>query len=108
MLGIFAKEKEKKQHHLEKAFQSLKINHVVTMKEAETDTEMMNELWKTFVIQSHGLKGEAWGIGARTLGDFFYQLECAGKEKNIEKIEHFYPKAMEEWQQVVDAVQRVL
>ena len=73
-----------------------------------TDTEMMNELWKTFVTQSHGLKGEAWGIGARTLGDFFYQLECAGKEKNIEKIEHFYPKAMEEWQQVVDAIQRVL
>ena len=108
LLGIFAKEKEKKQHQLEKAFQSLKVNHVVTMKEAETDTEMMNELWKTFVIQSHGLKGEAWGIGARTLGDFFYQLECAGKEKNIEKIEHFYPEAMEEWQQVVDAVQRVL
>ena len=117
LLGIFAKEKEKKQHHLEKAFQTLKINHVVTMKEtaetiidseAATDTENMNELWKTFVTQSHGLKGEAWGIGARTLGDFFYQLECAGKEKNIEKIEHFYPKAMEEWQQVVDAIQRVL
>lgn len=110
------KKKEKKQHHLEKAFQTLKINHVVAMKEAitiidsdaATDTEMMNELWKTFVTQSHGLKGEAWGIGARTLGDFFYQLECAGKEKNIEKIEHFYPKAMEEWQQVVDAIQRVL
>ena len=116
LLGIFAKEKEKKQHHLEKAFQSLKVNHVVTMKEAATiidseaatDIEMMNKLWKTFVTQSHGLKGEAWGIGARTLGDFFYQLECAGKEKNIEKIEHFYPKAMEEWQQVVDAIQRVL
>lgn len=117
MLGIFSKEKEKKQHHLEKAFQTLKIKHVVTMKEtaetiidseAATDTENMNELWKTFVTQSHGLKGEAWGIGARTLGDFFYQLECAGKEKNIEKIEHFYPKAMEEWQQVVDAIQRVL
>lgn len=108
LLGIFVKEKEKKQHHLEKAFQSLKINHVVTMKETETDTEMMNELWKTFVIQSHGLKGEAWGIGARTLGDFFYQLECAGKERSLKKIEHFYPEAMEEWQQVVDAVQRVL
>lgn len=117
LLGIFAKEKEKKQHHLEKAFQTLKIKHVVTMKETAetiidsetaTDTENMNELWKTFVTQSHGLKGEAWGIGARTLGDFFYQLECAGKEKNLEKIEHFYPKAMEEWQQVVDAIQRVL
>ncbi len=88
------KEKEKKQHHLEKAFQSLKINHVVTMKEtaetiidseAATDTENMNELWKTFVTQSHGLKGEAWGIGARTLGDFFYQLECAGKEKTSKR-----------------------
>lgn len=117
LLGIFAKEKEKKHHNLEKAFQSLKVNHVVTMKEAAetvidteaaTNAENMNDLWKTFVNQSHGLKGEAWGIGARTLGDFFYQLECAGKEKSIEKIEHFYPKAMEEWQQVVDAIQRVL
>ena len=94
LLGIFAKEKEKKQHHLEKAFQSLKVNHVVTMKEAATiidsetatDTEMMNELWKTFDNPSpHGLKGEAWGIGARTLGDFFYQLECAGKQKTSKR-----------------------
>ena len=108
LLGIFAKEKEKKHHNLEKAFQSLKVNYVVTMKEAATDTEMMNELWKTFITQSHGLKGEAWGIGARKLGDFFYQLECAGKERDMEKAEHFYPKAMEEWQQVVDAIQRVL
>lgn len=75
--------------------------------ETATDTEMMNELWKTFVTQSHGLKGETWGIGARTLGDFFYQLECAGKEKTS-KDRAFYPKAMEEWQQVVDAIQRVL
>ena len=88
LLGIFAKEKEKKHHHLEKAFQSLKVNYVVTMKEAAetvidteaaTNAENMNDLWKTFVTQSHGLKGEAWGIGARKLGDFFYQLECAGK-----------------------------
>ncbi|MFR6393061.1 MAG: response regulator [Roseburia sp.] len=94
LLGIFAKEKEKKQHHLEKAFQTLKINHVVTMKEtaetiidseAATDTEMMNELWKTFVTQSHGLKGEAWGIGAENAWRFLLPAGVCRKRKKHRK-----------------------
>lgn len=91
LLTIFAQEKEEKEEKLNKALQEL----------TDHDKE---ENWNAFVIQVHGLKGEARGIGAVELGELFYQLEMAGKEKNGTVIEDIYPAAMEEWQRIEQVI----
>ena len=103
LLGIFADEKEKKLQLLNETAESLQKTETASDPGTEDTTETA-ELWKSFVTISHGLKGEAWGIGAKQLGDYFYQLECAGKERDMQKIEVFYSKTMEEWQKVVQAI----
>lgn len=103
LLGIFADEKEKKLQLLNETAESLQKTETASDPGTEDITETA-ELWKSFVTISHGLKGEAWGIGAKQLGDYFYQLECAGKERDMQKIEVFYSKTMEEWQKVVQAI----
>lgn len=103
LLGIFADEKEKKLQLLNETAESLQKTETASDPGTEDTTETV-ELWKSFVTISHGLKGEAWGIGAKQLGDYFYQLECAGKERDMQKIEVFYSKTMEEWQKVVQAI----
>lgn len=94
LLTIFAKEKEEKEKDLNKALQEL------------TD-DNREENWNAFVIKAHGLKGEARGIGAVELGELFYQLEIAGKEKDSKVIEDIYPAAMEEWQRIVNVIKEV-
>lgn len=91
LLTIFDQEKEEKEEKLNKALQEL------------TDYDKA-ENWNTFVIQAHGLKGEARGIGAVELGELFYQLEIAGKEKDRTVIEDIYPKAMEEWEKIRNVI----
>ena len=56
--------------------------------------------WNAWVSSCHGLKGEARGLGASVLGEYFYQLELAGKTKDKEKIEELYPHACKEWKKI--------
>lgn len=91
LLTMFAGEKESKAQKLDKALPNL-LDHA-------------NEtLWNTFVSQVHGLKGEARGIGAAYLGELFYQLEIAGKQRDKKKIKEIYSVAMEEWQRIAEII----
>lgn len=64
--------------------------------------------WRAWVAACHGLKGEARGLGATALGEYFYQLELAGKFRDREKIQEIYPLAMEEWERVVDGIRTAM
>lgn len=62
-------------------------------------------LWKMWVASCHGLKGEAKGLGAENLSEYFYQLEYAGRAEDREKIEEILPVAEEEWEKVINGIQ---
>ena len=70
----------------------------------EYGTPQDTAAWNAWVSSCHGLKGEARGLGASTLGTYFYQLELAGKTRDIEKIEEIYPQTQKEWDRVVDGI----
>lgn len=42
--------------------------------------------WKNYTVYVHGLKSASRSVGAMILGDIAYELEMAGKEDNIVKI----------------------
>ena len=65
-----------------------------------------NGEWELFISRSHGLKGEAKGIGAIELGQLFYQLELAGKERDRERIEELYPIVINEWNKITEVIKK--
>lgn len=60
--------------------------------------------WEQWVVSCHALKGEARGLGASKLGEEFYRLELAGKEKKALTIQNYYPITVKEWEKVVDGI----
>lgn len=92
LLGLFAVNQEKQQQKLEQIRQDLSAG--------ENDA-----LWDEWVASCHGLKGEARGLGAMTLGQYFYQMELAGRGRDRQKIEEIFPPALEEWKKAVNGIQ---
>lgn len=91
LLSLFAGNQEKQQQKLEHIRQD--------MLKQEND-----ELWNAWVALCHGLKGEARGLGAMTLGRYFYQMELAGRGRDREKIEEIFLPAVEEWKKTVNGI----
>lgn len=67
-------------------------------------TQESDEVWNAWVASCHGLKGEARGLGALTLGRYFYQMELAGRGRDREKIAEILPLAEEEWEKAVNGI----
>ncbi|MGI6736321.1 MAG: ATP-binding protein [Anaerovoracaceae bacterium] len=63
-----------------------------------------DDLWHTFVVQVHSLKGEARGIGADELGEAFFTLEKAGKARDAAAAAAVYEQALTDWQRLADLI----
>ena len=50
---------------------------------------------------AHAIKGAARNVGAKRLSDIAYQLECAGRENNVEPAKPFFDKLKVEIEKVV-------
>ena len=61
-------------------------------------------LLRAFIALSHGLKGEARGLGAEALADCFYALELAGKAGERESLPQLLEAAEQEWRRVSDGI----
>lgn len=101
LLDLFAGQQEERQKKLEAVRDS--IVRQIDRRETEQKT-----LWNTWVVSFHGLKGEARGIGASDLGEYFYQMELAGREKDLKKIQEIYPVVLEEWKRVTEGIKTVM
>ena len=86
-------------------YQSLLMMFAQEREEKEKKLQETTE-YSSFVVQVHGLKGEARGIGADRLGELFYELELAGKEQDEEQIRALYPETMEQWKLVTAAIEK--
>lgn len=106
LLMLFADQQEKQQSKLDRIFRDILHQDMSGpgMENSGCGTSERAMAWKTWVSSCHGLKGEARGLGASALGAYFYQLELAGRVKDIEKIEKVYPQACREWNQVADSI----
>lgn len=60
-----------------------------------------------FVTIVHSLKGEARGIGAKFLGEAFYNLELAGKANNESDIDGSIERTMIFWKKVCLAIRNL-
>ncbi len=60
--------------------------------------------WNKWITLCHRVKGEAKGIGAVLLGNYFSQLEEAGNARDKEKTMEIYPAACVEWNKVADSI----
>ncbi len=63
-----------------------------------------NNKFDAFIVLTHSLKGESRGIGAGELGELFYELEKAGKAKDIEKIDLYYDKTINMWKELCESI----
>lgn len=62
--------------------------------------------FKKWIAVCHGLKGEARGIGAESLGEWFYRMELAGREENSDELKKLLPDLLTEWEYVVKQIQK--
>lgn len=104
LLVLFAEQQEKQQKKLAQIHENLLHENRTAPEGDEYGTPQDTAAWNAWVSSCHGLKGEARGLGASTLGTYFYQLELAGKTRDIEKIEEIYPQTQKEWDRVVDGI----
>lgn len=108
LLILFAKQKEKQQQKLNEICQNIiKQENTLIIKDEKKKYETPENiaLWNMWTASCHGLKGEARGLGASVLGEYFYQMEMAGKNQDKEKIEQIYVLAVKEWNKVVNGIQ---
>lgn len=108
LLILFAKQKEKQQQKLNEICQNIikQENTLIIESEKEKyENPESSALWNMWIVSCHGLKGEARGIGASILGEYFYQMEMAGRTQDKEKIEQIYVLAVKEWNKVVNGIQ---
>lgn len=96
LLQLFAKTHEESEQKLFTIWGKL-------TKEAEVPSGIP-ERWEMWIAACHGLKGEARGLGAELLGEYFYQLELLGREKDRERIESKKETVLAEWKRVVDGI----
>ena len=111
LLILFAKQKEKQQQKLNEICQNIikQENTLIIESEKEKyENPESSALWNMWIVSCHGLKGEARGIGASILGEYFYQMEMAGRTQDKEKIEQIYMFAVKEWNKVVNGIQRTI
>ncbi len=80
-----------------------KLDHIVNNLAADSGKQ-----WNALVSVSHGLKGEARGIGADKLGELFYKLELSGRGREKNKTEELYPTVIGEWLRVTDIISTVI
>lgn len=97
LLTFFAKQQEKQQQELDHIRQNI-------IRQNDVWAVENNSLWNEWIVCCHKLKGEAKGIGALVLSEYFYQMELAGKTRDREKIEEIYLSAIEEWKKAVDGI----
>ena len=64
--------------------------------------------FKKWIVVCHGLKGEARGIGAESLGEWFYRMELAGREENSDELKKLLPDLLTEWEYVVKQIQKYI
>lgn len=64
--------------------------------------------FKDWIVICHGLKGEARGIGAGSLGECFYRMELAGREENSDYLKEALPDLLTEWERAVRQIGMVL
>lgn len=100
LLGIFSDKHEEKLKLLSEAIKILQDENAAP-EEKET-------AWNNWTVTCHSLKGEAKGIGAGQLGEDFYKLELAGKEKNPVKIKEIYSEVFTRWKKTAEAIQKFL
>lgn len=108
LLILFAKQKEKQQQKLNDICQNIiKQENTLIIEDDKKKYETPENiaLWNMWIASCHGLKGEARGLGASVLGEYFYQMEMAGKNQDKEKIEQIYVLAVKEWNKVVNGIQ---
>lgn len=98
LLMLFKDQYSMRKQRLEAVWKSLTEGD--GLKPDETD-----RLWKEWISVCHGLKGEARGLGAKELGEYFYALELAGRAGDYNKIEEVRTAADAEWLRVVEAIQ---
>lgn len=91
LLQLFVKEKNKNEEKLRDTLGHIQKN-------------IDDNAWEPLISNSHKWKGEAKGIGAKKLGELFYQLELAGKAKDKKKVEIVYKDLLEEWQHIVEII----
>lgn len=102
LLVLFAQQQEEERQELEDIRKAL-VKWRGSLESGGGEPEA-KEPWYAFVSFCHGRKGEAKGLGASALGDYFYQLELAGRARDREKILDIYPHAVEEWVWVADII----
>ena len=68
----------------------------------------MSKDWDNYTIKIHALKSSAKLIGALELSDKAYNLEMAGKEKNIDYIAENHDSFMLEYKQLGDSLTSVM
>lgn len=100
LLVLFAEQQEKQQEKLARIWHENKT----ASEDGTYETPRSAAAWNAWVSACHGLKGEARGLGALELGAHFYQLELAGRTRDIEKIEEIYPHVQKEWDRVVEGI----
>lgn len=104
LLVLFAEQQEKQQKKLAQIRENILHENRTAPEGGEYGTPQDTAEWNAWVSFCHGLKGEARGLGASTLGAYFYRLELAGRTRDIEKIEEIYPQVLKEWDRVVDGI----
>lgn len=61
---------------------------------------------KLFITHTHALKSASKGIGANEVSERFKEMEFAGKEENMEKIERCLPSCLTLFEQLLDQVKQ--
>ena len=102
LLEVFSRQQSKNRQNLEELLD--KIERQPDMPAGETERIPDGEVWNAWVVVCHGLKGEARGIGAVSLGEYFSQMELAGRRKDRRKIGEIYPFAVREWEQTAESI----
>lgn len=64
--------------------------------------------FERYCIEVHGLKNAMRSIGANHLADAAYEQEMAVKENNLSVVDQGVDALLEEYQQIVDALQELM
>lgn len=105
LLVLFARQSRERKQELDSIYNSI-INPQYTEagNNIEPQKTVNNSKLDEWTALCHRIKGEAKGIGAVALGNYFIRLEEAGNFGDKEKIMEIYPAACKELQKMADSI----
>ena len=63
---------------------------------------------ENYTVMAHSMKGACRNIGANDVADQAYELECAGKDEDVEFINKYHKTFCENYSEVVKTVTKAL